>query len=291
MPELPEVETIRRTLQRHVQGLRINHVQVYSESVVRGWQGREFAELVQGRTITGIERRGKYLLINLDQGWTMLAHMRMTGRLLYYPCQTQTQAQGQGQGRGQAQAQGQVLKHTHVIFNLEQGELHFADTRKFGRILMVPTEEGLEHPSLLKLGPEPLAEEFTPAILGQRLIRKKGNIKAVLLDQTVLAGLGNIYADEALFKAGISPERGTPTLTGQEIARLHQAIQEVLWAGIEAQGTSFRDYRDANGEKGSFQEALQVYGRGNEQCLLCGTVLERKKLAGRTTVFCTNCQK
>jgi len=273
MPELPEVETIRRTLEQHVQGVWIKDVQIYYSSVVKGWEGQEFADVVKGRQITSIERRGKYLLINLDQSWSILAHMRMTGRLIYYP------------------AQYQVAKHTHVVFKLDSGELHFADTRKFGRLQLVPTEHKLEHPSLLKLGPEPLEAEFTPEVLGQSLSRKKVNIKAFLLDQTMVAGLGNIYVDEALFRAGILPERGTQTLTEVEVGKLYSSMRQVLWAGIEAQGTSFRDYRDANGEKGSFQVALQVYGRGQEPCQICGKILERKKLAGRTTVFCTNCQK
>lgn len=272
MPELPEVETIRRTLAEHVTNLKIERIKLFWPSAVYGWEEKNFVDLVTGRRILNLERRGKYLLILLDEDLTIIAHMRMTGRLNYYSHPTEPE------------------KHTHVVFQLEHGEVHFSDTRKFGRIQVIPTPLRFVESSLAKLGPEPLAEVFTPAVLKERLGKRKVALKAVLLDQTVLAGLGNIYVDEALFRAGLSPERRAETLNDEEISRLHQAIQSVLQAGIEAQGTSFRDYRDANGEKGSFQQFLQVYGRGGEPCRTCGQILERKRIAGRTTVYCTRCQ-
>jgi len=220
-----------------------------------------------------IDRRGKYLLIRLDGDLTLIAHMRMTGRLNYYTEKREPE------------------KHTHVVFGLEHGEVHFSDVRKFGRIQAIPTSLCISGSSLSKLGPEPLNIEFTPQVLKERLGKKKLSLKAALLDQHVLAGLGNIYVDESLFQAGISPERRVDALSDVEISKLHRAIQNVLQAGIDAQGTSFRDYRDANGEKGSFEQALQVYGRGGEHCKICGQVLERIRLAGRTTVFCSGCQK
>ena len=273
MPELPEVETIRRTLAEHVTELKIEEIRLFWPSAVIGWEGRSFEALVTGRRIQTIDRRGKYLLIRLDEDLTLIAHMRMTGRLNYYTDHQEPE------------------KHTHVVFRLEQGEVHFSDVRKFGRIQAIPTPLCISGSTLCKLGPEPLESEFTPEVLKERFGKKKLPLKAALLDQHVLAGLGNIYVDESLFKAGISPERGVETLSEQEIFKLHQAIQTILQAGIDAQGTSFRDYRDANGEKGSFERELQVYGRGGEPCKVCGQTLERIRLAGRTTVYCSWCQK
>ena len=272
MPELPEVETIRRTLAEHVIELKIEEIKLIWPSAVTGWEDKTFADLVTGRRIKTIERRGKYLLILLDQDLTLIAHMRMTGRLNYYPDHQEPE------------------KHTHVIFRLEHGEVHFSDTRKFGRIQAIPTPLRYSESTLHKLGPEPLEVGFTPAVLKDRFGKKKVILKAALLDQRVLAGLGNIYVDEALFLAGLSPERRVDTLSEEELWQLHHAIQNVLQAGIVARGTSFRDYRDANGEKGSFEQALQVYGRGGKPCQVCGQVLERKRLAGRTTVYCSSCQ-
>lgn len=273
MPELPEVETIRRTLLEHVRDLKIEEVKLIWPTAVSGWDDKTFAELVTGRRIKTINRRGKYLLILLDADLTLIAHMRMTGRLNYYP------------------DHHEVEKHTHVIFRLERGEVHFSDMRKFGRIQAIPTPLCFDKSSLRKLGPEPLADEFTPAVLMERLRNKKVFLKTALLDQTVLAGMGNIYADEALFQAGLLPDRRIDTLTKEEISKLHQAIQTVLRAGIDARGTSFRDYRDANGEEGLFKQALQAYGRGGKPCLICGQPLERIRLAGRGTVYCSRCQK
>lgn len=272
MPELPEVETIRRSLSRHVLKLKIQDVIIRWPGAVCGYEGADFAETVSGRTIESMERRGKYLLITLDEGWSLIAHMRMTGRLNYYSESYQPE------------------KHTHVVFKLSKGEIHFTDTRKFGRIQLVRTKDRLLHPSLSCLGPEPFDEEFTSEELGRRLMNRKVAIKAALLDQSVVAGLGNIYADESLFRAGISPERPAHSLTEDELKKLYQAICTVLQAGINAQGTSFRDYRDANGEKGAFQNELNVYGRGGERCTVCSHPLSKIRLAGRTTVFCPHCQ-
>jgi formamidopyrimidine-DNA glycosylase len=273
MPELPEVETIRRTLAEHVSDLRIEEIQLLWPSAVCGWEEQPFEALVTGRRIQTIDRRGKYLLIRLDKDLTLIAHMRMTGRLNYYSEKQEPE------------------KHTHVVFRLECGEVHFSDVRKFGRIQAIPTSLCLSGSSLGKLGPEPLEAEFTPEVLRERMGKRKVSVKAALLDQHVLAGLGNIYVDESLFKAGVLPGRRADTLSGEEFSKLHQAIQNVLQAGIDAQGTSFRDYRDANGEKGSFERELLVYGRGGKPCQVCGQTLERKRLAGRTTVCCPQCQR
>jgi formamidopyrimidine-DNA glycosylase len=273
MPELPEVETIRRTLSQHVLQLKIEDVLIRWTGAVCGFEEYPFEETVKGRVIQSMERRGKYLLITLEGGWSLIAHMRMTGRLNYY------------------HENHEPEKHTHVVFKLSKGELHFTDTRKFGRIQLIRTEERLQQTSLKRLGPEPLEDEFTPEELKKRLVNRKVTIKVALLDQTVVAGLGNIYVDESLFRAGISPERLANSLSKDELRNLYAAVRTVLQAGIDAQGTSFRDYRDANGEKGAFQNALNVYGRGGEVCTLCSCQLTKIRLGGRTTVFCPNCQR
>ena len=273
MPELPEVETIRRTLSLHVLNLKIEKVILLWPGAVVGYEGHGFEEIVRGLSLQSIERRGKYLLITLEGGWSIIAHMRMTGRLNYFPHSQEPE------------------KHTHVVLKLSKGEIHFTDTRKFGRLQLVRTEDRLNHPSLKRLGPEPLEEEFTPEELGRRLAHRKMPLKNALLDQAVVAGIGNIYADESLFRAGLSPERLANTLSEEEWSRLYTTIREVLQEGIDANGTSFRDYQDANGEKGAFQRALKVYGRGGEACMLCGRPLAKKRMGGRTTVFCLDCQQ
>jgi len=273
MPELPEVESIKRTLAKNILGKKITDVEIIWPPAAVSLPADDFAGLVMNREIESIKRRGKYLLINLSNGITMIIHFRMTGRLIYYADRHPRD------------------KHTHVVFSLTTGELHYSDIRKFGRIQLFPTSDLKEAACLAKLGPEPLEEGFGFDQFGKNLSKKKSSIKAALLDQTVVAGLGNIYADEALFRAGIQPGRGTSSLKVSEIIRLYGAVREILTAGIEARGTSFRDYRDADGNRGAFQDSLMVYGRGGKACKHCGQKLERQKIAGRTTVFCQNCQK
>jgi formamidopyrimidine-DNA glycosylase len=273
VPELPEVESIRLTLAQNILGKTILEAEVFWPPAAISLPDLDFGELVKGKTIESINRRGKYLLINLSKGLTMIVHFRMTGRLIYYP------------------EKQPVAKHTHVILHLVEGELHYSDVRKFGRIQLVPTHKAFEVSSLAKLGPEPLDESFAFDKLGQRLARKKSTLKAALLDQRVIAGLGNIYADEALFRAGIYPGRKTDSMKVSEVILLYNSICEILTEGINAGGTSFRDYRDANGQKGQFQENLMVYGRAGLKCKECGEILMKEKIAGRTTVYCPNCQK
>ncbi|HHV63815.1 MAG TPA: bifunctional DNA-formamidopyrimidine glycosylase/DNA-(apurinic or apyrimidinic site) lyase [Peptococcaceae bacterium] len=273
MPELPEVESIRLTLAKNTLGKKILDAEVFWPPAAVSLPGMEFGELVKDRTIDFINRRGKYLLINLSGDITLIVHFRMTGRLIYYL------------------GKQPVDKHTHVVLHLDEGELHYSDIRKFGRMQLVPTKKASEISFLAKLGPEPLDEAFAFDKLGQQLAGKKCTIKAALLDQRVIAGLGNIYADEALFRAGIYPGRKTDSLKVSEIILLCNSIQDVLNEGIKAKGTSFRDYRDAEGNKGMFQEKLMVYGRAGQECKGCGGILAKEKIAGRTTVYCPNCQK
>lgn len=274
MPELPEVETVRRTLEKHILGLKITTVRVITPKIIRVPDADEFAILIKDRTVREMGRRGKYLLIHLSDGFSLIIHLRMTGQLIYCDPQRET------------------AKHTHLVFNLNNGmELRYVDIRQFGRIAMVPTGEVNDFPGLTTLGPEPLEEDFSREFLKKEVRNRRTKIKPLLLDQTFLAGLGNIYVDEALHQARIHPERLAATLTAREITLLHQAIKDVLKSGIEHRGTSIKDYVDAEGMSGGNQSRLQAYGRFAKPCLQCGMAIERKKVGGRSSYYCPRCQK
>ena len=273
MPELPEVETVRRELLVSVLGAVIKDSTLIWPLVVEIPANQDLRSLVCGRSFVDVRRRGKYLLLDLSGGMTFVVHFRMTGRLIFY------------------QEEPAPDKHTHLIFHLEYGSLHYSDTRKFGRIQIVDTAAVSELPALKKLGPDPLADDFEFDELGQQLtIRYNASIKAALLDQRVVAGLGNIYTDELLFRAGVHPNKTVAALRTSEILRIHQAMREILQTSIAYQGTTFRDYRHADGSKGEFQNRLQVYGRYKQSCRRCQTKLVREQIAGRTTVYCPLCQ-
>ncbi|MCL1853871.1 MAG: DNA-formamidopyrimidine glycosylase [Peptococcaceae bacterium] len=232
--------------------------------------------LLTGRFVINITRRGKYLLLDLSKGLTLVIHLRMTGQLIFHA--------GPRDG-------AEITKHTHVVFYFTDGEMHFNDTRKFGRIQIVKT---LDVPQLLeKLGPEPLDENFEFDVLGLRLAdrHKTASIKAALLDQEVVAGLGNIYADEVLFAAGVRPSRPVKDLKASEIILIHQAMREILAESIASQGTTFRDFRDAYGKAGKYKKSLKVYGRNGKACIVCKTKLTSEKIAGRSSCYCPKCQE
>ena len=276
MPELPEVETVARTLEPMVRGRTIREVQILHKPV---WQGEPGPGLLPGRTIQGTGRRGKVLLINFvvpaksdEQTLTGLAfHLKMTGRLFVYPQDTQPG------------------KHTRLILDLDDNtRLFFDDMRTFGYARAVNPAALAAWPFWQSLGPEPLEIGATDFVaLFQRRNRP---MKALLLDQTVLAGVGNIYADESLFRAGIRPDARSGSVPENRLRALHKHLAEVLNESIEACGSSIRDYRTARGDAGAFQNAFKVYGRGGEPCLLCGRALKHSKVAGRTTVWCSHCQ-
>lgn len=274
MPELPEVETVRRSLAKRAVGLSIVNVSVFQPSVAKPGPYEDFAAALRGMTFCSFARRGKYLLAHLDGSVCIVVHLRMTGRWVF------------------SAADRPVPKHTHVIMDLSDGhQLRFTDTRRFGGMELVAAESLSGHPGLLKLGVEPLGDDFTAAELGRLTKGKKSKIKSVLLDQTLVAGLGNIYADEALFRAGIHPERVAASLEDDRIVRLHAAIRQVLEESIANNGTSFRDYVDGEGQKGQNQLSLKVYGRSGQACINCGTPLAKLRVAGRTSVFCPRCQE
>ena len=270
MPELPEVETIASDLRAHLAGQRITGVTVNWHRTVARPTLDEFVQRVVGRLIRSVSRRGKYLVLELDRGH-LLVHLMMSGRLQVLPA---------GESLG---------NHVRAVFELDNGqEMRFQDTRKFGRIYLV--DDPLEVTA--GLGPEPLDEAFTLGDFRWQLASRKGRLKPLLLNQRFLAGLGNIYADEALFAARLHPLRTADSLDPVEQARLYEAIRAVLRSAVEGRGTTLADrgYTDAAGEEGTYQVSLAVYGRGGEPCPRCQTSVERIVLGGRSTHYCPVCQ-
>jgi formamidopyrimidine-DNA glycosylase len=292
MPELPEVETVVRDLQPQLAGRRIESVQLTRDALIRARLVRypsptAFVRRLRGRKIMSVTRRGKYIVMPLEglapereaahpNGTERLVvHLGMTGHLrVWEPEET-------------------PVKHTHVTALLDSGlELRYDDQRQFGRLLLGTQDEMVAARAFpARLGPEPIHGDLTEAEF-ERLVRaRRRPVKSALLDQSFLAGVGNIYADEACFRAGIRPSRWTHRLTVRERRALYAAIQDVLENSIAARGSSIISYVDAFGLRGTNQEKLLVYGRGGEACLRCGTPLQKTRLAGRGTVYCRTCQR
>ncbi len=280
MPELPEVETICRGLALALRGQHIVSARLARRDMRRMAQA-DMPQRLAGRTISDITRRGKYMVFRFSGGGdVLLAHLGMSGRFLYF-------LPGGGGGAG---------PHDHLVLTLSGGgRAVFCDPRRFGFVEMVPEDKLAVHPALAVLGPEPLAEDFTPQVLARALKGCRAPVKSALLDQGRIAGLGNIYVCEALFDAGVSPFRKAGRLKKVEIARLHAAIRDVLSRAIAAGGSSLRDYVHADGSVGMFQEAFSVYGRAGRPCPRChlarGGVIAREVLSGRSTFFCPSCQE
>jgi formamidopyrimidine-DNA glycosylase len=272
MPELPEVEYVARQLRGELVGRRIERVEVSWPRIVAGMAPEELAARVAGRMVTGIGRRGKYLLIALEGGETLIVHRRMSGNLTLAPLDA-------------------ADPYVRAAFALDDGRrLLYSDPRKFGRITLAADAD---LPRVFAaLGPEPLDDEaFTAAALAARLAGTKRPIKAALLDQGIVAGLGNIYADEALFRARIHPLRPADSLTPSELAALREAIQAVLLVGIAHGGTTFGRHRDVYNEAGTNLEHLLAYRKTGQPCPRCGTPIARIVVAQRGTHYCPHCQR
>lgn len=292
MPELPEVETVRRSLVDHVPGRRIVDIHVGDPYVLRGQPVADFKSLLLEQRLCSPERHGKLLFFPLA-GRTLIVHLGMTGQLtIRLPDRADTAFIRQKTTGLQRALQHPPDKHTHISLQLDDGAvLHYRDIRKFGRVYVIPETDRSEIVARFGLGVDPLSAGYSRAYLAGRLLAKRAPIKAALLDQSVLAGLGNIYVDEALFLAGIRPARGAHRVRGRSLDRLAEAIVEVLRKGIEAGGTTLRDFVSGLGEAGYNQEGLMAYGRYGQQCLVCGQTLRRGVVAGRTTTWCAHCQK
>jgi formamidopyrimidine-DNA glycosylase len=274
MPELPEVETVARDLRGAVLGRRIDEVQLLRPDVVKTPPAEVFTSVLKGQRVVGVDRRGKYLLLGLDGGDELMVHLGMTGHLLV------------------CDADAPLPKHTHLRARLDDSrELRFDDVRRFGRIAYGSRALLEESRVLPPLGLEPLSDDFSVPEFERIMRSTTRSIKAALLDQTRVAGLGNIYIDEACFLAGVRPTRRCNRLTRAQRHALHAAIQTVLAGAIRNRGSSIDDYRDVWNARGTNQERLMVYGRGGQPCLRCGALLKRTVVAGRTTVYCARCQR
>jgi formamidopyrimidine-DNA glycosylase len=289
MPELPEVETIRRDLSAKIVGGKIISVEVRDRKL---GEAKNFARILVGNKIIAAERIGKLLIMRLADKNFLLIHLKMTGQLVY-------EDQEELLAGGHPFADGDLLreiggklpnKYTRFILNFSGGrKLFFNDTRRFGYVKIVGNKELAEIKS--KYGIEPLRSEFTPANLKKVLAGKKINIKAALMDQKNIAGIGNIYASEILFAARIKPTRPAGSLKEGEIKKIFQASGAVLKNAIKHRGTTFSDYVDTSGKKGNFSKLLKVYERAGERCPVCGGTIKGLKIAGRSTYFCPTCQK
>jgi formamidopyrimidine-DNA glycosylase len=274
MPELPEVETIRRQLEPELRGRAIRELEILDPRWSRPLPPEQVAGAVHGRRITGLERRGKYLLLRLDGGKILVMHLRMTGNLVLVG--------PDGDQRSERFMRARLL--------LDDGrELRFTDARRFGEGFVLD-EHGLEERFRGRLGVEPLSEEFTPERLGELAAGRTAPLKSFLLNQAGIAGIGNIYADEALFRARLHPLSPAGSMRGPHLDALHEGIVEALLAGIEWGGASIDDYRDARGAEGSMQDEFLVHTREGKPCVECGTPIRRIVVGGRSTYFCPHDQ-
>lgn len=272
MPELPEVEYVARQLRAGLIGRRFTGVRVFWERAVSGIAAPAFERELQGRRVADVQRRGKHLLVGLEDGRTLVVHRRMSGNLVFAPPAPADEP------------------YVRAAFDLDDGRrLLYTDPRKFGRLqLLTPVELDQE---LAALGPEPLDGAFTPAVLAERLAGRNRALKALLMDQSVIAGLGNIYADEALYRARLHPLRTAASLGPDEVRALYAGIRGALETGIEHGGTTFGRHRDVYNEAGTNLEHVEVYRRTGQPCPRCGTPIARIVVAQRGTHYCPNCQR
>jgi formamidopyrimidine-DNA glycosylase len=274
VPELPEVETIRTGLEPHLVGRTFEHVEISDARLTRPHDPREVAAELAGERVAAVERRGKYLVVRFESGRALLVHLRMTGSLRHA-------------ARGALHDDG----YHRAVVNLDDGsDVAYRDVRRFGTWLLLEPDE-LEPYLAPRVGVEPLERGFNARWLAQRLQGRRAPLKAALLDQRTVAGLGNIYVDEALWRAQIHPLRPAESLDADEIARLTRAVKQALKAGIRRQGASLRDYATPDGGRGSMQDRFRVYGRAGEPCHRCGTPIDKIRAAGRGTWYCPTCQR
>jgi formamidopyrimidine-DNA glycosylase len=274
MPELPEVETIRAGLAPRLEGRTLEHVEIADPRLTRPEPPEAIAAALEGERIARVSRRGKYLVFEFESGRYLLVHLRMTGNVEH-------------PARGGLAAD----PYRRAVVRLDDGsDVAYRDVRRFGTWDLLEPGELEDYFASRRLGREPLARSFTTRALTKALEGRRAPIKAALLDQRAAAGVGNIYADEALWRARIHPIRPAGSLTPDEIARLRTSIRAALEMGISRQGATLRDYRDPEGRRGRMQDEFKVYGREGEPCLRCGTPIEKTRAGGRGTWFCPHCQ-
>jgi formamidopyrimidine-DNA glycosylase len=274
VPELPEVETVRRRLEPVLVGRRLEHVDIDDSRLTRPEDPAEVAAELTGERVAALERRGKYLIVRFESSRILLIHLRMTGTLLHVSPGTKA-----------------AVSHQRAVVNLDDGsDVVYRDVRRFGTWLLVEPE-GLDPYLAERLGGEPLGRTFTTKSLAASLANRKAPVKAALLDQRTLAGLGNIYVDEALWRARIHPLKPARELEQDDVRALREGIKRALMMGIARQGATLTDYRQPDGSPGSMQNEFKVYGRLGEPCDRCGTPVEKTRVAGRGTWYCPSCQR
>jgi formamidopyrimidine-DNA glycosylase len=287
MPELPEVETVVRQLEPEVEGRRIEALEVLDERWSRPLPPQALGDAVSGSTIERLGRRGKYILMGLDGERTLVMHLRMTGNLVLREGEEVLDpSEGRRLYEGERSTEERHLRARFVLEDCR--ELWFTDPRRFGEAFLLPDDE-LEA-RFAKLGMEPFSPEFTPQALGEIAANRTAPLKSFLLDQAGVAGVGNIYADEALFRAQLHPLSPAGSMKPEHLEALRDAVVAALEAGIDAGGSSIDDYRDARGEKGTMQEEFLVHTREDEECRRCGGTIVRIVVGGRSTYFCPACQ-
>jgi formamidopyrimidine-DNA glycosylase len=274
MPELPEVETIRVKLEPRIVGRRLERVEINDPRLVRPFEPTAVAAELEGERVGALERRGKYLIVRFESGRALVIHLRMTGSLRHA-------------GPGSLPAD----PYRRAVVRLDDGsDVAYRDVRRFGTWLLLEPDE-LDPYLAVRVGREPLERGFTTRRLGERLAGRRAPVKAALLDQRTVAGLGNIYVDEALWRARVHPLRSASTIDHEELPRLTRGIRDALKAGIARQGASLRDYSTPDGRRGRMQDEFRVYGRAGEPCGRCGTPIDKIRVGGRGTWYCPGCQR
>ena len=270
MPELPEVETVRRAIAPALEGRRLDGVEIHDSRLTRPFEPEAVAAELRGERVRVVDRRGKYLVLRFESGRALLVHLRMTGSL------RDSDLEGD--------------PHRRAVLTLDDGSaVAYKDVRRFGTWLLLEPDD-VEPYLAARLGEEPLLPAFTARGLGERLVGRKAPLKAALLDQRTLAGLGNIYVDEALWDARLYPLREAGTLQPDELRRLHRGIRKALERGLARQGSTLSDYRLPDGSSGSMQREFRAYGRTDEPCDRCGTIFVKTRVGGRSTWYCPSCQ-
>jgi formamidopyrimidine-DNA glycosylase len=297
MPELPEVENLRRGLSKSITGQKILSIQVNKPKLVSGSgtqrkesksKARSFIQNLTSEKIIEVERKAKNLIFSLTNEKIILAHLKMTGQFVYSPNKKGKNILG---GHPIEISESKLPnKHTHIIFNLSKGTLYYNDTRMFGYVLYSKNKKKLNN-HFKKLGVEPLEKEFTLKYFKEALQKRKGKIKSVLLNQEIIVGIGNIYADESLFEAGVLPTRPASSLSQEEVKKLHKAIKRILKKAVAVGGSSVANYRLVDNSKGNYAREHKIYGKVGEKCKKCKKILKKTVVAGRSTTYCSTCQK
>lgn len=298
MPELPEVESLRRSLKPYIIGKTIKAISVHKPKLVSGsgtvrqpldYKKQEFETNPIGAQITDITRVAKNLILHLSNGQVILVHLKMTGQLVY-----QDDNQNKVLGGHPIELSESTLpnQHSHIIFELNQGTLYYNDVRMFGYVLLYPSLDSIYKIGHFdKIGLDPFDSNFTSEYLYKNLKTKKSKLKTVLLNQSIVTGLGNIYADEVCFKAGILPTRMANNLNKKEVSKLYDAITEIIPKAVEMGGSSIANYIMADGSRGTYAREHKVYGKAGKECMICAQILQKTTINSRTTVFCQFCQK